>query len=338
MWALLRPARAHEWWEHKVAPIVATGYATACFAELSMLDAARAILLVSVALLLGAASVSLVNDLTDREADRRAGRADRLATRSTRTWLLVLGGIVAAGAALAALAWHDVTLTVALYAASYVAFGLYSIPPVRLKERSLAGPLADAAGAHLFPHLLMASAVLANADRALPAVWAIIVGTWALASGLRHALWHQLTDRDDDVRAGVRTFARAHPAGARTIGRVAFSVELLAFAVLVVTGKAAVALVLLPAYALLEAARVRRWGIRIVVVAPAPSYRLAMHDFYVVLYPLAFLAAATAQDTRAGLVLLAHLAVFPRTLLRVCGDVWVELRGAGSRLLARQSA
>jgi len=77
---------------------------------------------------------------------------------------------------------------------------------------------------------------------------------------------------------------------------------------------------------LLEAERVRRWGIRVVVVEPGPNDRMAMHDFYVAFFPLAFLATAALRDPLDAIVLLAHLAAFPLTPGRIAADVYRRLR------------
>ncbi|HEX8206125.1 MAG TPA: hypothetical protein VF587_08710, partial [Solirubrobacteraceae bacterium] len=202
-----------------------------------------------------------------------------------------------------------------------------------------AGALADAAGAHVFPHLFVAAALLAAADHdpsagagALPsggAGWLVAVGVWALACGVRGALLHQLGDLDADRRIGLRTFAVAAPPLARTAGaRVAFPVELAAFAVLVVLSGAVLVAVLLPLYAWMEIRRTRRWSVPLVVADPPPSpdFRIAMHEFYLALYPVAFLVSSAIEHPQDVLVLAVHVLLFPLTLARVAKDAFNELR------------
>jgi hypothetical protein len=69
-------------------------------------------------------------------------------------------------------------------------------------------------------------------------------------------------------------------------------------------------------YVLLELARVRLWGVRLIVVSPAPSFRIAMHEYYVCVYPLAFLVAATVKHPRDGVVLVVHVATMFREVAR----------------------
>jgi 4-hydroxybenzoate polyprenyltransferase len=335
---LLGAARVTEWWEHKLALIAGTAYATAFFAGTSLLDVAGALLLVLLALAPGAAYVSLLNDLTDRDADRRAGKPNRAEGRQAGPWWLGVAAAVAAGAAIALVAWRDEPLVLVLYAGAWLAFALYSVPPVRLKARGAAGALADAAGAHVFPHLFTAAVLLAEAPGAGSdgwlwdagdAAWLAVVGVWALASGVRGALLHQLGDVEADRRIGLRTFAVAHPRLAHAVGaRIAFPLALLAFAALLVLSGGLVAAVLLPLYALLEVRRTRRWGVPLVVVRrpPGPGYRIALHEYYLVLYPLAFLASSIAEHPEDAVVLAVHVVLFPTTTWRFATDVVTEAR------------
>ena len=142
-------------------------------------------------------------------------------------------------------------------------------------------------------------------------LWLGVVGTWALALGLRGAVWHQLQDARRDRRTGVHTFGADSPRFARRLVTcVLFPVELLAFGALLGLTHSAVAMVLLPVQLLLERARSRIWGWKILVVASAPRFRLAMHEYYVVFYPLAFLVAAAARDPATVILFAAHAALF----------------------------
>ena len=329
MAAVLRASRLGEWWEHKLAPVLGTGYATAFMAGATLIDAAGALLLTLLALVPGAVYVSVLNDLTDREADRLAGKPNRLAGRPTAPAVVALAIAVVAGAAIAVAAWGDDPATLVVYAGAWIAFALYSIPPVRLKARGAVGAIADAAGAHLFPHLFVVAVVLEDAGRPFSGAWPWIVGAWALAHGLRGAMWHQLGDVEADRRSGLRTFAGADPDRARRLGTyVLFPAELVAFVVLLIAAGGAVVAALLPLYAVLEVRRMRRWGGTVVIAqpAPGPSYRIAMNEFYVAVYPLAFLVAATVRHPRDAVVLVVHLVVFPLTTARIVADVYNEFR------------
>ncbi|HEX7957960.1 MAG TPA: hypothetical protein VF508_13505, partial [Pyrinomonadaceae bacterium] len=152
---LTRTVRAAEWWEFKFSPILATAYATAFLLNFSLASLWPALLLALAALVPGAAYVSVINDLTDIEDDLACGKPNRLVGRSRGFVAAVLACCVAPGVAFA-FYWRGDPLLLSLYLAAWVAFTLYSLPPARLKVRGMAGLLADACGAHLFPTLLVA--------------------------------------------------------------------------------------------------------------------------------------------------------------------------------------
>lgn len=308
----LEPFRAREWWEHKLGPMLGTGYMTAFHLRSSLLHLWPTFAATLVGVAAAAAYVSLINDLTDLKQDAAAGKYNRLAQRPRSYACAAIGGVLTLGAVVAIIAWSDDPLALALYAGPWLAFSLYSLPPVRLKARGAAGALADASGAHLFPQLLVAVAIFHAAGRPLEGVWLAAVATWALAGGIKGALWHQLGDVEADGRSGVNTFARRHQARAVFAGRAAFAIELAAFFLLLWRAGSPLPFALLVPYLLLESARVRLWGVRLIVVCPAPSSRIAMHEYYVCLYPLAFLVAATVKHPRDVLVLVVHVATMFR--------------------------
>jgi 4-hydroxybenzoate polyprenyltransferase len=326
MRTVLGVGRVREWWNHKLAPVFGTAYATAYLGDVPLLDLAAPLAIVLLALVPGAAFVSLLNDLTDRESDRLAGKPNRLSGRSPAVAWAGLLATVAAGGAVAALAWRGEPWVLGLYAAPWVAFLLYSVPPARLKGRGFAGLIADAAGATLFPHLLVVAVVLEERHEPFISGWALVVGLWALAYGLRAALGHQVGDVEADARAGIRTFAEADgPRAVRVAARALFPLELVAFLALLVVAGSPLALVLLAGYGLLELRRVVRWGGTILIAGRSDRHRIAVHEYYVVLYPLAFLVSAAVASAADLLFLAAHLALFPGMIVRTLRDLWSEL-------------
>jgi 4-hydroxybenzoate polyprenyltransferase len=306
--------RAWAWWDHKLAPLAGTGYATVYMAHGSLLGTAPRLLLVLLAVAAAAAYVSLINDLCDLRDDRAAGKANRLAGRSRRFAVTSMLVCAAIGAGAGAGAWETEPAAWALFAGPWIAFTLYSASPVRLKNRGAWGTLADAAGAHLFPQLLMAVVVLRVHDSAPEAAWLAAVAVWSLALGLRGAVWHQLEDRDNDRVARVRTFGAASPGAARRlVERGVFPLELAAFGVLLALAQSVLAIAFLLLQVVLERVRSRIWDWRLAVVASSAS-RLVLHEYYVVFYPLAFLAACAVRQPDAAVLLVAHCLLFHRSV------------------------
>jgi 4-hydroxybenzoate polyprenyltransferase len=335
MGALVDTIRADAWWEHKLAPMLGSGYMTAFFVGASLGDVWPALALTLAALTAAAAYVSLINDLTDIDDDRVAGKRNRLAGRPAAVRAAGVAACLAIGTG-AILAWAHDPLAAGLYAGVWLAFSLYSIPPLRLKRRGIFGVVADAAGAHVFPQLLVVVVVFHRRGTALDVGWIAAVAVWAAAHGVRGALWHQLADVDVDARAGVRTFARVHPRRARVLARAAFAVELAAFGLLLWRSHNSLAFALLVPYFALEALRSQLWGVKLVIAGRAPVFRIAMHEYYIVLYPLSFLIAASIRHPLDALVLVAHVALFHRTLADMTRHVARALRESARRSLVAE--
>ena len=323
MHRLLDLSRAGEWWHHKVPIALATGYAACLHVDRPVIELAGRFGLGVLVLAAGATYVSLVNDFTDLDADRRAGKTNRLAGRSRSTVTVALAVALIVGAGLLVALWALSRAAAVAAAAAYVAFTLYSVPPMRLKGRGIWGVLADACGAHVAPQLMFVALVAG-----VEAWWVATAGLWAAAVGVRGALWHQLGDVDADTHSGVRTFGATHPSTARLlIVRVVFPVELVALAAVLLGAAPVPGFLALVAYALVEWLRARHHNVRIVLVAPAPRYRIALQELYSVVLPLALLAGALVRDHRAAFVLAAHIVLFPIVTAHLVLDL-----GRGVRL------
>ena len=316
-------SRAGEWWEYKLLPILAMFYATALYLDVSIAALWPAALMLLGAIVPGAAYVSIVNDLTDRNEDSAAGKANRMAGRPAwqTTAMIVLP--VAIGLAFA---WHwrgnlPLLLT---YLGAWTAFSLYSLPPVRLKARGLAGVVADASGAHLFPSLVATLLVFQQARTTPDPAWLAAVSVWAASYGLRGILWHQLADLEADRTAGVRTFAqRRGPEILVLIARwLVFPLEIAALAALLWLSGSPLPVLALAFYLILVQRRVALWNMRAVLVQPKPDYLIAMVDYYDVFLPIALLVASALAHPTDAAAILVHLLLFPNRARTVGEDVW----------------
>jgi 4-hydroxybenzoate polyprenyltransferase len=303
---LVRDTRISEWWEHKVAPVCGVFYGTLYLAGVPVSASWVAALTLLIAIAAQATYVSVINDLTDREVDRLAGKSVRNDGRYTPVILLVLS--IAAGACVA-FAWRERTMLLTVYACGWVAFSLYSIPPFRFKERGIAGVLCDAGGAHLFPTL---TAVFCAAQVHGP--WVVVTAVWAFASGVRGILWHQLRDAEVDRRTGVRTFVvrSGERAAVRVAAWIALPVELVALTLMLWQLRSIWPLLALALYAGLMLLRPMRYGARAVIVEPAPATFVVMSDFNGGYLPQSILLASAMVHPTDVFALALHLLLFPR--------------------------
>lgn len=276
----------------------------------------------------GAAYVSVINDLSDREEDLASGKSNRFAAGSRFFGSAMVAITAGAGVAFCVL-WRNDPLLLTFYLAAWLAFSLYSLPPFRFKTRGILGVLCDASGAHLFPTLVAVVLAFRGAEKPVSALWLASIGTWAFANGVRGILWHQLTDVENDRRAGVRTFAFRHaPQTVVRIGTfVAFPLELLALAAMLWQLRSPWPVAFLAAYALLVHLRVLRWQMNVVVVAPKERFLILMHEYYDALLPIAVLIASALRHPYDWAVLAIHLVIFPSRPLQVLRDavqLWRE--------------
>jgi len=332
--------RAYDWWEFKLSPIFATAYATASLSGQPIAPLWPLLLLALAALAPGAAYVSLINDLTDIRDDLASGKSNRMVGKSRAFVALALACCLAPGLAVS-LYWRDDPLLLSLYLAAWVAFSLYSLPPVRLKARGFLGLLADASGAHLFPTLLVVSLVHRWRAEPVEAVWFAAVAVWSLCLGLRGNLWHQLSDLPNDEKTGLRTFARRHKiTRLNRLGNfVIFPAEAAAFAVMLWRLGSPLAFVLLGLYALLEWSRSSWWKMNLVIVAPKERFHIVMLEYYEAFFPLAVLLASAAAHPYDALVLAAHLLLFPKRATQTVKDALKMTRQrVGGFLRARGGA
>ncbi|MDQ3812439.1 MAG: hypothetical protein M3347_00650, partial [Armatimonadota bacterium] len=253
------------------------------------------------------------NDLTDLQDDRASGKENRLFAKSPIFITLLLACCILPGIAVA-LHWRHDPLLLSFYLAAWTAFSLYSIPPIRLKNRGILGIVADASGAHLLPTLLVVSLVFRWRGHSLDLIWFTAVAVWSLCYGLRGILWHQLSDLQNDEKIGLHTFVQGHNITlAQRLGNfIIFPLEMVAFAVMLWHAGSRLSIAFLFLYALLEWLRKRLLEVNLVIVVPQAQYQIVMQEYYEVFYPLAFLLSSSLQHPRDAFIIVVHFLLFPR--------------------------
>ena len=213
LWAL----RLTRWrdWSHSKLPFVA-GAALLAGAPTDQ------ILLALPTIALWAAFGYGLNEIADRGQDDRHNHAAGLGRKRLALYLLA----TAAGALGSSLLWSN-GVVVALGLALTVA---YSAPPLRLKERGVAGVVSGAAAQWVLP-------VLAVAGARPVAVLAFVLG-------VRWMIVHQLHDAEHDRRANVRTFGAGDVDMERLLVFV-FALEVVTLGVVLALSGSATALVAL---------------------------------------------------------------------------------------------
>lgn len=227
--------RGGNWWYSKLPPLFGVAFVQIALLDL---DPGRAMLyLLGVLIVTGGAVGAwghVLNDAYDIAADRRAGRTNRMARLAPAVRATIAGALLVTALVPAVVIGYGPIATV-LLALEVLLPALYSIPPVRLKERGLAGVAADAAAAHALPALIVMTAFAHAAGSGVDSLaLLVLVGLWSALLGLDGILWHQRLDRASDLRAGARTFATgAAPATLERVLRGVYVAEVVSFLALV---------------------------------------------------------------------------------------------------------
>ena len=168
------------------------------------LDYIRDVGLFLVLSLSGTAYGYLVNDLADVELDLRAGKPNVFHDVSYAKSVLVVA-VVFCLVILCGLPFVDRPGFVPLWGAWFLTATLYSLPPVRLKERGALGLLATIAAQQTIPAAMAFSAL-----GYLQTGGALAFISYITLRGISSDVGHQMRDRERDVAAGARTFAARH--------------------------------------------------------------------------------------------------------------------------------
>ena len=212
MSSLYELGRADNWWDSKIPPVLALCYATALIYDVPLAASVRSLALIVFVGLCAGSYGHIVNDAFDIEADRKSGKPNRMA--GFAPWQRFAFCALALGLGFAPAIFFPYSgMSLALLAVEYLLPSVYSIPPLRLKERGALGVLCDSMGAHAVP-CLYAISVMAN-EAAKPAgrfAWlapalAATGFVWALCLGVKGIIIHEFQDRAGDLQAGVSTLA-----------------------------------------------------------------------------------------------------------------------------------
>lgn len=312
----LDAVRAADWWSYKIPPLLLVAYAGLAYFRLP-LEAAAIVGRAMAAILAIAIFGYVQNDICDVEADRLAGKPNRMAAVGVvgrLAWLVT----PAAVALLIAVSVRDSVLLF-LVCGNLLVPTLYSVAPIRLKARGIWGALADAAGVHVLPMAIVARAVTLMAAPTMErTVFVVSVLAWAAFAGLRGIIVHQVVDREADHAAGAETFG-GRLGATRARGLIMHGLlpaELLAlavFLVLVATWMPVVWLVLV-LYAAAETVKVRRkWTMPLfdhsgrTKEAYVPTVNNELYEAWL---PMAFAVQLAILRPILWLLVAAHLYLF----------------------------
>ncbi|GGA94829.1 UbiA family prenyltransferase [Puia dinghuensis] len=317
MKGILKTIRHGEWWDYKLPPILALGYATNFYSETPLYKTALWLLFLLVSVFVGAAYVSFINDITDIEVDALSGKHNRMSNIPRRIRWIFPAICIVAGLFFEYVFYPDV-LSMVLYLLPWVSFSLYSCPPFRLKEKGVWGLFADACGSHVFVSLLMVSSVAHFTHQRIDWVWFAAVGIWSIAYGLRGILTHQFEDKENDIKVRLNTYvAQSGTKNFSLIQTVILSAEFSALAMILIRIGQPFPFLFLLLYFLFLFARRKLFGYQVVpIITPAGKpFQILLADYYQFFFPLALLVGAMTADARNIIVFVIHIMLFPQKVI-----------------------
>lgn len=304
--------RGNDWWYSKIPPLLAFAYLNLLLQPLPPLEAyTRLAAFLSWAIGF-AAYAHVINDWTDIGEDRRAGKKNRMAPFSRQKRAAILGITIVVSLAPWALVPLDARAWI-LLAFDYFIPIVYSVPPLRVKERGVLSVLADAGVAHVMPTLLV-FAIFAS-GRNWETVTLGAAGIWALFAGSRNFLLGQMWDVENDTRAGVNTFTRAVGVERvrQWITRFIFPIEVCALLALGISVVAVLPWLLAVILAALFFDVVKCKSLWRIPYNPAPrtgEQYVPPHDLYQVWLPLVCAGALAIQNIGYAPLLVLQIILF----------------------------
>ncbi len=203
--ANLRAFRVDDWWRSKAAMLMGMVYLFTLWFSIPFAQFALLAVLSLTTICGFAATGYLLNDFFDRAKDLKAGKRNFLVNRGPAVIAVCFTGALLC----LLLPWLYLpftTISAALMALEIGLLLVYSLPPIRLKERGLAGIITDALYAHTVPVVLAAYTFSLAAQKQIPlSPMALLIG-WQTLSGVRNILLHQHDDLNADAKAGSKNW------------------------------------------------------------------------------------------------------------------------------------
>lgn len=320
---MLKLFRTNTWWNAVVPQVLGWVYL------LSQHKTLREVLVTNffffVALIGVSAFGYLFNDYCDVDVDRRAGKKNLLNNYSKPLRILIVLLPLFVGSAAWHLTYPNLVENV-LFCLQILALIAYSMPPIRLKERGLAGVVTDAFYGHINPVFIT---LFWHMHLYSKSWWFIgllsIVFIVTSLKGIRNILLHQIDDRKADAKASVQTFVvQSGP-----LGVLYFINNVLPFEVLLSIAFAGFISIAYPPFFIwtllfyiITYLKFSGWKLR-----DLPKRQLKfkflyfLNDYYEGWVPIGFLLLLCAKDPSFFILLILHLVLFPGFIAKLRSDI-----------------
>jgi len=317
--------RGGNWWLYKIPPLLAIAYGEMILMGFPAIQSILTVLALLFSISSVAAYGHIVNDIFDIEVDGQVGKSNAMTEGSSWQRVLFCAIFVIAGFVFPVTLNFGIASSV-LLGINYLLPTIYSAPPLRLKEKGIFGVISDAAGAHAIPTLFFAATFLHLSTTPQPEafIFSIAATAWSFSVGVRGILLHQLWDRENDLKSGVKTLVTNLDVEEVRfwITFIIFPVEILLLSILVLVISQFVPL-LLVFFILYISIKGINTKLELAFAtafetAPVEQVYVFPHDLYDVWFPLVLATLLTGINVLFLIVLIFHIILFYKIIkLRV---------------------
>lgn len=219
--------RVLEWYDSKI-PFMLSAYIfnTLLAENMDVLDVSIKFILYFIYLAAFLSFSYLINDFSDMEADKKAGKKKLIFDVDKRITIAVLILLPICGIAPLWVYLDFNILYLLLTVIVYFLGAAYSIPVFRFKERGFIGLLECSIAQRCVPLLVIPFLVDSNNIYFL--FWIVI----SFIDGIRYLVIHQYIDRENDIKVGIKTFVLDYKINAKKLLVALFIVESVFFLVI----------------------------------------------------------------------------------------------------------
>ena len=161
----------------------------------------------------------LINDYSDIEADRKAGKQKAIFDVDKRVTIIVLVLLPICGVLPLWIYLDYNMLYIGLSILVYFLGAAYSVPLFRFKERGFIGLLECSVAQRVVPLLIIP--FLVDSKNIYFALWIVL----SFIDGIRYLVIHQYIDRENDLKTGIRTFVLDYKINAKKLLVTLFIIE-----------------------------------------------------------------------------------------------------------------
>ena len=319
--------RFDQWWLYKVPMLLSIALLCLIKSSSQLLEIWPLLSSILLLLLVGGIYAYILNDASDTMEDMASKKPNFFIGKTTiLPWILALScyGV----SLIMMLFWNLPWPLIALHTLNYVVFVFYSLRPIRGKERGYMGIILGALGDACLPSLFILGFCAYALKISFGLELYIGLGLWSLALGVKYMTWHQLMDKDRDVKNGISTFVSRQESGTESslVYACWWPLELIIFALFIVKFSSLILWIALIVQVSFELLRRLCMGRPIVILFDKKHHTIILQEFYELFLPIALITILTYQDTTYWILFILFNLVFLPKILRFLSEIHIAFK------------